>query len=244
MTPHFIEPGWHVPGITALSTTRQGGSSAEPWDSFNQGHHVEDDPSAVSANRARLLSALPEGAAIQWLQQVHGTAVIKAGAGGTPEADACWSDQPGFACAVLTADCLPVLFASADGKVVGAAHAGWRGLLAGVLEATIEAMDTDPLEILAWMGPAIGPDAFEVGPEVREAFTDSAPVGSAFAPSSRPGRYMANLYQLARYRLAQAGVNRVHGGNRCTFIESDQFFSYRRDGTTGRMASVIVINPR
>ena len=244
MTPPFIEPGWHLPGVTALSTTRVGGSSAAPYDSFNLGHHVDDQPSAVDANRSRLLSALPAGAQIQWLQQVHGNEVIRAGEGGYPEGDACWTDQPGVACAVLTADCLPVLLAAEDGGVVAAAHAGWRGMLAGVLEATVAAMDVDPMRLMAWMGPAIGPQAFEVGSEVRDAFLDIDPVGNAFVAADGQDKYLANLYQLARYRLAQAGVNRIQGGNRCTYTEADQFFSYRRDGQTGRMASVIVINPR
>lgn len=243
MTPHFIEPGWHLPAVTSLSTTREGGSSAAPFASFNLGHHVDDDHAAVSANRNSLLAALPPGSDVQWLQQVHGSSVVKAGEGGYPEADACWSDQPGIACAVLTADCLPVLLAADDGSVVAAAHAGWRGLLAGVLESTVAAMDVDPMRLMAWMGPAIGPEAFEVGPEVREAFIDADPVGNAFTLSARPGKYRANIYQLARYRLARAGVNRIQGGNRCTYTEADLFFSYRRDGKTGRMASVIVINP-
>ena len=241
--PRFFEPGWHIPGITSLSTTRQGGCSAAPWDSFNLGHHVGDDPKAVELNRSELLAALPAAATIQWLQQVHGTTVVKAGGSAHPEADACWTDQPGVACAVMTADCLPVLLASEDGKVVAAAHAGWRGLLAGVLEQTVAAMDIDPLRLLAWMGPAIGPQAFEVGSEVRDAFVDATPPVDAFTPSARPGHYMANIYHLARARLANTGVNRIHGGGRCTYSEAEQFFSYRRDGQTGRMASLILINP-
>ncbi|RLQ21426.1 peptidoglycan editing factor PgeF [Seongchinamella sediminis] len=249
MTPAFIEPGWHLPGVTALATTRAGGSSAAPFASFNLGDHVGDDARAVAANRRALLAALPAGSVIQWLQQVHGKRVVRAGEGdcpeaGCPEADACWSDQPGMACAVMTADCLPVLLAAEDGQVVAAAHAGWRGLLAGVLEATVAAMGVDPMRLLAWLGPAIGPAAFAVGPEVREAFVERDPVGSAFMPAAQPGKYLANLYQLARYRLAQAGVNRIHGGDRCTYSEADQFFSYRRDGKTGRMAAVIVVNPQ
>ena len=229
--------------MTALSTTRVGGASAAPFDSLNLGHHVNDAADAVQSNRNRLAVALPRKTQVQWLQQVHGNRVIRAGEGGYPEADACWSDQPGTACAVLTADCLPVLFAAEDGSVVAAAHAGWRGLLAGVLEATVEAMNVDPMRLMAWMGPAIGPQAFEVGSEVRDAFVDIAPVGNAFTATGQPGKYLANIYQLARYRLAQAGVNRIQGGNRCTYTEAGQFFSYRRDGETGRMASVIVINP-
>lgn len=243
MTPPFIKPGWTIGGVTSLSTTRLGGSSAAPWESFNLGHHVGDDPESVADNRAKLQNSLAAGTSIQWLNQVHGTRVIKASANGYPEADACWTDQAGVACAVMTADCLPVLLASEDGRVVAAAHAGWRGLLAGVLEKTVAAMDVDPLRLLAWMGPAIGPQSFEVGPEVREAFLDVTSQGDAFTPSENKGRYLANLYHLARYRLASVGVNRIHGGNRCTVKESEHFFSYRRDGQTGRMASVIVINP-
>ncbi|MEP5568053.1 MAG: peptidoglycan editing factor PgeF [Halioglobus sp.] len=226
-----------------MSSTRNGGSSVAPWRSLNLGHHVGDAPESVTANREQLRASLPAGSYIQWLNQVHGTRVIKATGNGCPEADACWTDQPGVACAVMTADCLPVLLASEDGRVVAAAHAGWRGLLGGVLEQTVAAMDVDPLKLLAWMGPAIGPQAFEVGPEVRQAFLDEAPQSDAFAPSGREGHYFANLYHLARYRLAAAGVNRIQGGNRCTFTESEHFFSYRRDGQTGRMASVILINP-
>jgi purine-nucleoside/S-methyl-5'-thioadenosine phosphorylase / adenosine deaminase len=243
VTPHFIEPGWTLPGVSALSTTRGGGESVAPWDGFNVGHHVGDSPDAVNANRAVLRSAMPAATAIQWLQQVHGIDVVKAEGRDYPEADACWTDQPGIACAVMTADCLPVLLASEDGAVVAAAHAGWRGLLAGVLEKTVAAMDVDPLRLLAWLGPAIGPESFEVGPEVRDAFLDANPRQDAFVPGPRPGHYLANIYHLARYRLAGAGVNRLHGGNRCTFKESSEFFSYRRDRQTGRMASVIMINP-
>ncbi|TGD71573.1 peptidoglycan editing factor PgeF [Mangrovimicrobium sediminis] len=238
------EPDWSVPGILALSSERQGGRSAAPWDTFNLGDHVGDDPAAVAANRSRLQAMLPGGTSIQWLQQVHGADVVRAAGRGCPQADACWTDTPGIACAVLTADCLPVLFASADGAVVAAAHAGWRGLLAGVLEATVAAMGVDPGRLQAWMGPAIGPRAFEVGPEVREAFLDAGDSRACFTTSPNPGRYLADIYALARARLAAAGVSAVSGGGECTFRAPRRYFSYRRDGETGRMASLICIKPQ
>ena len=232
MTPPFIKPGWTIPGVTALSTTRLGGSSAAPWESFNLGHHVGDDPESVTDNRAKLQNSLAAGTSIQWLNQVHGTRVIKASANGYPEADACWTDQAGVACAVMTADCLPVLLASEDGRVVAAAHAGWRGLLAGVLEKTVAAMDADPLRLLAWLGPAIGPQAFEVGPEVREAFLDATSRGDALPRVRIKAATWLIFIIWPAYRLASVGVNRIHGGNRCTVKESEYFFSYRRDGQT------------
>ncbi len=240
--PGWLAPGWNVPGVTALSTTRRGGNSAAPWDSFNLGDHVGDDPAAVAANRELLAGLLPANTSIQWLRQVHGKTVVRATGKGVPHADASWTDTPGIACAVMTADCLPVLFSTRDGSVVAAAHAGWRGLLAGVLEATVEAMGS-PDDLLAWMGPAIGPKAFEVGPEVREAFLRAGDSPRAFATSGNVGRYLADIYGLARQRLSAAGVAWVHGGDTCTFRDPRRFFSYRREGKTGRMAAVICINP-
>lgn len=248
--PHFIEPQWPAPAnILALCTTRQGGCSAVPYDSFNLAHHVGDGESSVATNREILASALPPGAVCSWLSQVHGTAVIEAGQGGLyPEADASWSRSPGTACTVLSADCLPVLLCSAAGDAVAAAHAGWRGLLGGVLEATVGAMKTSPSQLLAWLGPAIGPDVFEVGPEVRAAFLATADsqrqsaLGACFVPSpDRPGHYLANLYALARLRLADLGVTRTFGGGLCTYSDAARFYSYRRDGQTGRMASLILL---
>lgn len=241
--PELIEPGWTLPGITAFTTTRGGGHSAAPWDSFNLGDHVGDDPAAVSANRWQLSAMLPGASRVQWLKQVHGIGVVKAGVGGVPEADACWSDQPGTACAVMTADCLPVLLAARDGSVVAASHAGWRGLLDGVLEASVRAMRVDPMQIFAWMGPAIGPEAFEVGSEVSEAFIAAGDSPGAFRPGRRAGRFVADIYALARGRLQRAGVADVSGGGFCTYSDAERFFSYRRDGDTGRMATVICIDP-
>jgi YfiH family protein len=218
-------------------TTRAGGVSQPPWDSFNLGDHVGDDPAHVAANRAQLRSGLP--AEPGWLKQVHSARVVELGRDTDFEADASFTREKGRVCAVLTADCLPVLFSDRAGSVVAAAHAGWRGLAGGVLEATVAAMQVQPGEILAWMGAAIGPQAFEVGDDVREAFVAQHPdAAAAFVPHA-PGKWLADIYALARIRLAAVGVQAVHGGGRCTFSETETFFSYRRDGTTGRMASLI-----
>tara|TARA_R110002124_G_scaffold58275_5_gene162471 strand:+ start:3332 stop:4084 length:753 start_codon:yes stop_codon:yes gene_type:complete len=249
MTLRFIEPDWPAPDtVYALSTTRIGGHSAAPYESFNMGCHVGDEEDAVAANRALLVNALPGGSSISWLSQVHGTAVVEAApCASPPPADAQWSRTPGAVCTVMTADCLPVLLCSVDGDVVAAAHAGWRGLLAGVLEATVAAMATPPGRLLAWLGPAIGPAAFEVGKEVRAAYLSSAApsqaktVAACFAPSDRPGHYLADLYTLARLRLDDMGLSGVFGGDLCTYSDPGRFFSYRRDGQTGRMASLILL---
>lgn len=244
--PEFILPDWPAPaGVRALATTRGGGASAPPWQGFNLGDHVGDDPHAVAANRALLRRELP--AEPVWLSQVHGTRCVDAATARPGEqADASFSRSRGVVCTVLTADCLPVLFCDDAGSVVAAAHAGWRGLASGVLEETVKAMNVDPGRILAWLGPAIGPDSFEVGPEVREAFVARHPMaGIAFRPAfpgtldETPRKWLADIYMLARIRLAAIGVERVHGGGACTFKDSRRFFSYRRDGRTGRMASLI-----
>ncbi len=231
-----------APGIQALTTTREGGTSQAPWDSLNLGDHVDDDPRAVAENRRRLQEELAIGQP-QWLTQVHGVAVVQARSDGiVREADACWTRTPGVVCTVMTADCLPVLFASNDGKQVAAAHAGWRGLLNGVLEATLGTFD-QPAEVNAWMGPAIGPLAFEVGPEVRAAFmAHTAEAEICFQPSPmHSDRWLANIYMLAEQRLRAAGVTNISGGDYCTFSQQSQFFSYRRESRTGRMASLIWI---
>lgn len=236
----LITPDWPAPAnVKALSTTRHGGVSTGPYAALNLGNHVGDDPQRVAANRALLGQHLPMEPL--WLTQVHGTTVVNA-ACTCPhaEADASIARMANRICAIMTADCLPVLFCDTQGTAVGAAHAGWRGLNAGVLEATVKAMQTPLGEIMAWLGPAIGPEAFEVGPEVRAAFmVQDAIAESAFRPSANENKWLADLYQLARQRLAACGVTQVYGGNRCTFTEEETFFSYRRDGTTGRMASLI-----
>ena len=250
-TAHFIKPDWPAPAnVLALSTSRLGGVGCAPFDSLNLGHHVGDSEAAVVHNRQILARALPAGSHIQWLHQVHGNQVVEAGADDEyPTADALWSRRANVACAVLTADCLPVLFCSSSGDQVAAAHAGWRGLLDGVLEATVATMTAPPGQVLAWLGPAIGPGAFEVGAEVRAQYlagaaaVDAAQVAACFVPSIGSAQhYLADLYALARLRLRLAGVTRVYGGGLCTFTDAAQFFSYRRDGQTGRMASLIQLH--
>jgi hypothetical protein len=237
----MILPDWPAPpGVHSLMTTREGGVSGPPWTSLNLGDHVGDEPAHVAANRARLRRQLP--AEPGWLRQIHSKRVVELGRDSNREADAAFTRKAGTVCAVLTADCLPVLFCDRAGSVVAAAHAGWRGLADGILEASVAAMQVPPGEILAWMGAAIGPQAFEVGDEVREAFVSQhSEAAAAFLrhPSSVPGKWLADLYRLARIRLARVGVDAVYGGGRCTFSEAESFYSYRRDGVTGRMASLI-----
>ncbi len=227
-------------------TTRIGGVSAEPYASWNLAAHVQDDPQAVVTNRALLRQSLP--AEPVWLNQVHGTKVIQADTViGVPDADASFTRQPNTVCAVLTADCLPVLFCARDGSMVAAAHAGWRGLLAGVLEATLATMHIPPGDVMAWLGAAIGPTAFEIGEEVRTAFIQLhpeaihafAPVSSAVPLTVSAPKWLADLYALARIRLASCGITAVYGGDLCTYTDATRFYSYRRDGKTGRMASLI-----
>lgn len=234
----WLIPDWPAPaGVKACVTTRSGGVSLAPFDSLNLGDHVDDQPSAVVENRRRLTEHF--GIAPAWLQQVHGVAVAHADPSIVATADACWSATPGIACTVMTADCLPVLFCNRAGTRVAGAHAGWRGLAAGVLEATLDSLDTPSSEVLVWLGPAIGPERFEVGAEVREAFVGQLPAtAQAFVPSVNAGRFMADLYQLARLRLAARGVTAVYGGGYCT-VSDPRFFSYRRSPRTGRFASLI-----
>jgi len=244
-----LTPGWGAPAhVRALCTTRKGGASLPPWGTLNLGGHVNDNPGHVAENRHRLAAFTGlTPASIGWLGQVHGTGVVELAPDNVdsmPEADASYTRHPRIACAILTADCLPVILTDTGGTVVGAAHGGWRSLCGGVLENLITAMAVPPANLLAWLGPAIGPDSFEVGPEVREAFLGYNPeAGKAFAPSKqRPGYYLANIYQLATQRLRAAGVMSISGGSLCTLNDSDWFFSYRRDGETGRMATLIWMN--
>lgn len=233
----MIVPDWPAPSrVKSLMTTREGGVSDAPWASFNLGDHVGDDLAHVAANRARLRQGLPSEPG--WLKQVHSASVVETGAG-VPQADASFTRQTGTVSVVLTADCLPVLFCDRAGSVVAAAHAGWRGLADGVLESTVAAMEVPPADILAWMGAAIGPQAFEVGDEVRQVFVAQHPQAAAAFVAHAPGKWLADIYLLARIRLQGLGVQAVYGGGRCTFTESERFFSYRRDGVTGRMAALI-----
>lgn len=240
LAPGILRPHWDVPAnVRALLTTRDGGHSHAPWASFNLATHVGDDPRCVAANRARLRAWLP--AEPLWLEQVHGVAVADADHDyGVPVADACIASTAQRVCAVLTADCLPVLLCDHAGTRVAAAHAGWRGLAAGVLEATIARLGVAPAQLRAWLGPAIGMAAFEVGDEVRAAFVaHDAGAAAAFVPGVQPGKWHADLFALARHRLALAGVGAVSGGGQCTVSQPAQFYSYRRDGQSGRFATLI-----
>jgi hypothetical protein len=234
-----------------LTTLRSGGVSQPPFDSWNMGLHVGDNAGDVAANRDRLLQACEELDTIQWLDQVHGTAVANAGNCDLPSADASYTRQPGIACAVMTADCLPLLIASSDGREVAAVHAGWRGLLNGVIESSLARFEAAPNDLQVWLGPAIGPQHFEVGFEVRAQFLQAAPaldrpateqafvaVASRQSPIAE-AKYLANLFALARLRLAGAGVTAVYGGDVCTYSDPVRFYSYRRDHATGRMVSLI-----
>ncbi|MGY0505462.1 peptidoglycan editing factor PgeF [Luteimonas sp. e5] len=251
----WIAADWPAPpGVQAVTTLRHGaGVSAPPFEDFNLGNRCGDAPAAVAANRRQLCALLALPAPPRWLRQVHGIGVQRfadapadmAGDADEPEADAAVTSARGVVLAVLTADCLPVVLAAADGSEVAVAHAGWRGLAAGVLEATAGAMRTPPAQLMAWLGPAAGPEAYEIGVEVRDAFlaVDSA-ADAAFQPT-RPGHWRIDLYALARQRLSAAGLpaHAIHGGTRCTIGEPQAFFSHRRStqqgsGRTGRIATL------
>ena len=237
--PDWIVPGWPAPAnVKALITTRAGGVSKGPFASFNLGLRTGDDPQAVAANRDRLNSLLPQQPS--WLRQVHGTSVIEADTlAGRPEADAGIARRPGTVCAVLVADCIPVLLADRAGTTIAIAHAGWRGLAGGVIENTARRMAVDPRGLIAYLGPGIGPGAFEVGADVRDAFLAcDADAAAAFTPHAA-GKWLADLFLLARQRLRRAGVGEIHGGALCTYSNARRFFSYRRERTTGRMAALI-----
>lgn len=242
MSSPCIVPDWPAPArVRSLVTTRHGGVSLGAYASLNLGDHVGDDPLAVAENRRRIAVELP--AMPLWLNQVHGHGVIDAGSAlpgaCTPDADAAFSRRSGVVCAVMTADCLPVLFCDQSGSVVAVAHAGWRGLHAGVLEQTVLAMACPGSQLLVWLGPAIGPTAFEVGDDVRNVFVAAHGEAEVAFKAVRPGKWLADIYSLARLALGRAGVSAVYGGDCCTVSEPGRFFSYRRDGVTGRMASLI-----
>ena len=236
--PTWIEPDWPAPpGIRAASTLRSGGVSRDRYASLNLGGHVGDDPERVAENRRRLAAALELPSEPIWLSQVHGSRVARADAPEVLAADAAHTRARGVVCAVMTADCLPVLLCSRDGETVAAVHAGWKGLAGGVVEAAVAAMGTR--DVLAWLGPAIGPEAFEVGGEVRETFIRG---GGEFAEGFREagdGKWLADIYRLARVVLNRLGVAEIRGGGWCTHGNPDDFFSYRRDRDTGRMATLI-----
>ena len=239
MSKHFIYPDWPAPAnVKCLQTTRIGGFSKAPYDSLNLALHVDDDQLDIEKNRRLLQESLPSQPI--WLNQVHSKTVINASdCSATPDADASYSREMGRVCCVLTADCLPVLFCDSQGSVVAAAHAGWRGLSAGILESTVASMNIAPKQLMAWLGPAIGPNAFEVGDEVKQVFVaQHEQANQAFVVHGQR-KWLADLYLLARIRLNQLGITQIYGGDYCTYQDSTRFFSYRRDGSCGRMATLI-----
>lgn len=239
LPPQWIIPDWPAPAnVCALVTTRHGGISSGPYASLNLGTRTDDDPAAVAENRARLQAHLPQPP--KWLAQVHGAHVVDADAlQDIPAADASVALQPGTVCAILIADCLPILFTDRAGSCVAAAHAGWRGLAGGVIANTVARMPADPGDLLAYIGPGIGPDAFEVGDDVLHAFCDESPEHRSAFAALRPGKWLCDLPALARIALRRAGLTRIYGGSDCTVSDPQRFFSYRRDKVTGRMAALI-----
>lgn len=239
----WLIPNWDAPkNIKAVMTTRQGGFSSAPFDSMNLGDHVDDDWQIVAKNRASLKQRLNLPNEPLWLTQVHGLAIANADQHykGTVEADASVAHQSGSVCAIMTADCLPVLFCNQQGTAVAAAHAGWRGLHVGILEQTVKSLNCPANEVMAWFGVAIGAEYFEVGDEVREAFVSvQAEAEKAFVPSANAGKWLADIYLLARLRLQAIGVNKISGGEYCSYKDKERFYSYRREAKTGRMASLI-----
>ncbi len=239
MASDWIIPDWPAPArVRACITTRHGGISLPPYDSLNLGEHVGDLPVAVQENRRRLASVLRLPSEPFWLRQLHGCRVVDLGAAATRDADASFSRVRGAVCAVMSADCLPLLLCDRQGSCVAAIHAGWRGLADGIIEATLARLALPPSRILAWLGPAIGPDRFEVGEDVRCRFLEHHPAAQ-HAFKAKGERWLADIYALARQRLQRQGVTSIYGGDCCTARERERFFSYRRDGVTGRMASLI-----
>ena len=244
--PARFRAAWPAPqGVHAFTTLRAGaGASRPPFDAWNFGLRSGDDPEAAQANRNALHAAIGTPWAPRWLQQVHGTEVVRFRENddrAEPTADAAVTSIPGMPLAILTADCLPVLFAAEDGSEVGAAHAGWPGLSAGVLEATLDAMHTPPAKLLAWVGPGAGPERYEIGENVYAAFVGPDAATARYFSATRPGHWLADLPGIARHRLAAAGVARVFGGTECTISDPARWYSFRRDGATGRMASLVWI---
>jgi YfiH family protein len=239
-----ITPDWPAPpGVRSAFTLRTGGVSVAPYDSLNVGAGIGDSPGAIAENRRRVREKLGLPSEPVWLEQVHGTHVVELGATAAPTGDASVARGAGYVCAIRVADCMPVLFAARDRSAVAAAHAGWRGLAGGVLEATVRRLGLPASQLIAWMGPTIGPAHFEVGDEVHAAFTATDPdASSAFVANAR-GRWQCDLYALARRRLTAIGISGIYGGGWCTFAEAERFFSYRRSGQCGRMAALIWTEP-
>lgn len=243
----IITPNWPAPAnVRAAITCREGGVSQGVYNSWNMGTHVDDDPSAVETNRKKLIEQLDLQKSPQWLEQVHGNKVVEAQVDGRVRtADACFTQEKGLACVVMTADCLPVLLCDKQGKQVAAVHCGWRSLAQSILEKTLNNF-AQPSEVLAYFGPAISKQHFEVGVDLLEAFFQSSrsalqtdQIAAAFTPGKRPLHFYADIYALARAELQALGVTQIFGGDYCTFEQKDKFYSYRRDGVTGRMASLI-----
>ncbi|NKC12325.1 MAG: peptidoglycan editing factor PgeF [Gammaproteobacteria bacterium] len=241
--PVVVEPSWPVPAhVRAATTTRLGGASSGACAALNMGYGGGDQAANVDKNRARVAAYLQLPSAPCWLRQVHGTLCVRAeDSSVNTRADASFTRQPGTVCVVITADCLPVLLAAEDGSAVAAAHAGWRGLSAGVLEATVSALQTPPERLAAWLGPAISGAVYEVDVPVREAFLNAHPADENGFVVNRPNHWLADLYALARARLERLGVRSVSGGEYCTYSDTARFYSYRRDGASGHMASFIWI---
>ncbi|SNY46578.1 conserved hypothetical protein [Arsukibacterium tuosuense] len=240
-TPELLTPAWPAPvNVKAVSSTRPGGCSVGPFHSLNLGNHVGDDPAAVSYNRKLFQAIAKMPGQPGWLNQTHSTRCVTLSSGVTKavNADASFSQQPGLVCTVMTADCLPLLICNQAGTEVAAVHAGWRGLCDGVIENTLK-LFSHPANCLAWLGPAISQAAFEVGAEVRAAFMQQDPAAGRAFVAGEQGKWQADLYLLARQRLARCGVTAVYGGEHCTYQQARDFFSYRRDGQTGRMATAI-----
>ena len=245
--PEAIVPDWPAPGrVCAASSTRRGGTSRGPWRGLNLADHVGDDPEAVRRNRALLRCGLGLPAEPRWLRQRHTARVVEAdgpaadpGTGGSPTGDGMVARTSGVVCAVLSADCLPLLLCDREATVVAALHAGWRGVAAGIVEAGVRAAGAPAARLMAWIGPSIGVDRYEVGPDVRAAMlAGGSEAGAAFRPCG-PRKWQADLERLVRQRLARAGVHAVYGGGRCTASDPRRFFSHRRDGRTGRMATLV-----
>ena len=246
---HILAEWPTPPHVRAFTTLRGGpGVSLAPFDCFNLGVACGDDPAHSQQNRERLLTEFALPAAPNWLQQVHGvhvhtftTPAVGGASAPIPTADASTTTLPNTVLAILTADCLPVLFCNESGTEIAAAHAGWRGLAGGILEATVQAMHSPPATLMAWLGPAAGPQAYEIGQEVRAAFLEHDAGASSAFTATRDGHWLVDLYALARQRLADVGVHRVYGGGLCTISDPQSFYSHRRDHRTGRMASIILL---
>ena len=238
---HYIVPDWPAPArVHAMVTTREQGVSRPPYDSFNLAAHVGDQPESVASNRNLLRQQLHLPDEPMWLNQVHGRQIARHGdPGSVPEADGSYSNQVDQVCVVLTADCLPLLMCNKAGTEVAAVHAGWRGLADGVINSAVDAFTAAPSELLVWLGPAIGPERFEVGQDVYDAFVTADPAATEGFNAIDDEHWLADLYYLARLQLQGLGAGQVYGGQFCTMTDAERFFSYRRDGVTGRMASLI-----